>query len=72
GGGGGPAAGVAPAPASGAGETVSGRVLEEVAPPPSGEPQPWLRLAAAVLLALFAAGAVRQSVVNRRPMENRS
>ncbi|WP_369810762.1 hypothetical protein, partial [Pseudomonas aeruginosa] len=27
---------------------------------------------AAVLLALFAAGAVRQSVVNRRPMENRS
>ncbi|MGV7162367.1 hypothetical protein, partial [Pseudomonas aeruginosa] len=29
-------------------------------------------LAAAVLLALFAAGAVRQSVVNRRPMENRS
>ncbi|MBW6337775.1 hypothetical protein KZ851_26835, partial [Pseudomonas aeruginosa] len=51
---------------------VSGRVLEEVAPPPSGEPQPWLRLAAAVLLALFAAGAVRQSVVNRRPMENRS
>ncbi|EPN4464496.1 hypothetical protein, partial [Pseudomonas aeruginosa] len=25
-----------------------------------------------VLLALFAAGAVRQSVVNRRPMENRS
>ncbi|EPF6722567.1 TPA: hypothetical protein ACUUDJ_005561, partial [Pseudomonas aeruginosa] len=26
----------------------------------------------AVLLALFAAGAVRQSVVNRRPMENRS
>ncbi|EPQ0355566.1 TPA: hypothetical protein ACUUEI_003447, partial [Pseudomonas aeruginosa] len=23
-------------------------------------------------LALFAAGAVRQSVVNRRPMENRS
>ncbi|MCT5875534.1 hypothetical protein LZN18_26715, partial [Pseudomonas aeruginosa] len=31
-----------------------------------------LRLAAAVLLALFAAGAVRQSVVNRRPMENRS
>ncbi|MBH3528525.1 hypothetical protein I5L71_29940, partial [Pseudomonas aeruginosa] len=64
-----PAAGAA---ASGAGETVSGRVLEEVAPPPSGEPQPWLRLAAAVLLALFAAGAVRQSVVNRRPMENRS
>ncbi|HGP1216276.1 TPA: cobaltochelatase subunit CobN [Pseudomonas aeruginosa] len=60
------------AAASGAGETVSGRVLEEVAPPPSGEPQPWLRLAAAVLLALFAAGAVRQSVVNRRPMENRS
>ncbi|NQB51169.1 hypothetical protein, partial [Pseudomonas aeruginosa] len=53
-------------------ETVSGRILEEVAPPPSGEPQPWLRLAAAVLLALFAAGAVRQSVVNRRPMENRS
>ncbi len=37
------------AAASGAGETVSGRVLEEVAPPPSGEPQPWLRLAAAVL-----------------------
>ncbi|WP_374760822.1 hypothetical protein, partial [Pseudomonas aeruginosa] len=34
--------------------------------------RPWLRLAAAVLLALFAAGAVRQSVVNRRPMENRS
>ena len=31
------------AAASGAGETVSGRVLEEVAPPPSGEPQPWLR-----------------------------
>ncbi|WP_407614687.1 hypothetical protein, partial [Pseudomonas aeruginosa] len=30
------------------------------------------RVAAAVLLALFAAGAVRQSVVNRRPMENRS
>ena len=29
------------AAASGAGETVSGRVLEEVAPPPSGEPQPW-------------------------------
>ncbi|EVT88715.1 hypothetical protein Z046_16585 [Pseudomonas aeruginosa VRFPA09] len=29
-------------------------------------------VAAAVLLALFAAGAVRQSVVNRRPMENRS
>ncbi|EPZ8571350.1 hypothetical protein, partial [Pseudomonas aeruginosa] len=26
----------------------------------------------AVLLALFAAGAVRQSVVNRRLMENRS
>ncbi len=60
------------AAASGAGETVSGRVLEEVAPPPAGEPQPWLRLAAAVLLALFAAGAVRQSVVNRRLMENRS
>ncbi|WP_374940526.1 hypothetical protein, partial [Pseudomonas aeruginosa] len=30
------------------------------------------RQARAVLLALFAAGAVRQSVVNRRPMENRS
>ncbi|MFF6731615.1 hypothetical protein ACET48_19815, partial [Pseudomonas aeruginosa] len=36
-----------------------------------GQPEPRLRLAA-VLLALFAAGAVRQSVVNRRPMENRS
>ncbi|NQB00977.1 hypothetical protein, partial [Pseudomonas paraeruginosa] len=55
-----------------AGETVSGRVLEEVAPPPPGEPQRWFWLAAAALLALFVAGAVRQSVVNRLLMENRS
>ncbi|MFF6757583.1 hypothetical protein ACET49_29995, partial [Pseudomonas aeruginosa] len=37
------------------------------------EPQPWPpvgRLPCCSLL--FAAGAVRQSVVNRRPMENRS
>ncbi|WP_228761127.1 hypothetical protein, partial [Pseudomonas paraeruginosa] len=60
------------AAASGAGETVSGRVLEEVAPPPPGEPQRWFWLAAAALLALFVAGAVRQSVVNRLLMENRS
>ncbi|WP_374940676.1 hypothetical protein, partial [Pseudomonas aeruginosa] len=59
------------APQAGAPEVVQA-VEQAPVHPPSGEPQPWLRLAAAVLLALFAAGAVRQSVVNRRPMENRS
>lgn len=53
-----------------AGQTVSGQVLEEV--PESGDERPrWLLwLGLAVLLALFIAGVVRQSLSNRRLMEH--
>lgn len=59
------------ATAAGAAEAVSGRVLEEVAPPQGGEPDASIRLALALLLVLFIAGAGRQVVINRRLMENR-